>query len=129
VAGWAAVIFAVSSLSLGGGGLAIPDWLTHGGAYALLSVLTCRALAGGFALPLSWRAGMLSVLLSTAYGVSDEWHQSFVPQRDSSAADVAKDFGGAALAALVYWRLAARQFSERSLASEQRGGVHPHRGA
>jgi VanZ family protein len=49
--------------------------------------------------------------------VSDEWHQSFVPQRHSSAADVVKDFGGAALAALVYWRLAARRFPERSLAS------------
>jgi VanZ family protein len=117
VAGWAAVIFTLSSLSLGGGGLAIPDWLTHGGAYAVLALLTCRALAGGFPLPLSWGGSVLAVLICTAYGVSDEWHQSFVPQRHSSAADVVKDFGGAALAAAAYRWAAARRFSQASLSS------------
>jgi VanZ family protein len=108
VAVWAAVIFAVSSLSFGGGGPGVPDWITHGSSYALLSVLVCRALAGGFPLPLSWRGGILAVLLSTAYGISDEWHQSFVPARESSAADVLKDFAGAALGALAYVRATAR---------------------
>jgi VanZ family protein len=39
-------------------------------------------------------------LLATAYGVSDEYHQSFVPGRDASVRDVGSDFAGAALGAL-----------------------------
>jgi VanZ family protein len=109
VAAWAAVIFVLSSLSFGAGGPGLPDWLTHGAVYCVLSLLVCRALAGGFPLPLSWRAGALAVLLATAYGVSDEWHQSFIPERDSSTADVAKDFGGAVFGALAYGRAAAQR--------------------
>ena len=112
VAVWAAVIFAVSSLSFGGGGPGVPDWITHGSSYALLSVLVCRALAGGFPLPLSWRGGILAILLSTSYGISDEWHQSFVPNRSSDPADLAADaIGaamGAALATLILRRVGAR---------------------
>ena len=109
VAVWAALIFSVSSLSFGAGGPGVPDWITHGATYAVLSVLVCRALAGGFFRPLSWRGGMLAILLATAYGISDEWHQSFVPERDSSAADVVKDFGGALLGAVAYGRAAAQR--------------------
>jgi VanZ family protein len=101
---WAAVIFLSSSPMSAGGPPGVSDWITHGAAYAVLSLLVCRALAGGFPLPLSWRGGVLAVLLATAYGVSDEWHQSFVPHRHSSAGDVAKDFCGAALGAFLYRR-------------------------
>lgn len=104
VAAWAALIFLSSSPMSAGGPPGVPDWITHGAAYAVLSLLVCRALAGGFPLPLSWRGGVLAILLAAAYGVSDEWHQSFVPHRDSSAGDVAKDFGGAVLGALLYRR-------------------------
>ena len=117
VVAWAAVIFTLSSLSLGGGVGEVPDWLSHGSVYAILSVLLCRALAGGFGLLLSWRGALLAALISTAYGVSDEWHQAFVPQRHSTAADVAKDAAGSVLAALAYRLVGVR------------GGIHSRRGA
>jgi VanZ family protein len=104
-----AAIFTVSSFRFGGGGAGIPDWLSHGTVYLILCLLVCRAVAGGFPEPLSPSAAVLAVLLSSAYGVSDEWHQSFVPGRNPSAADVAKDFAGSALGALLYRRAAPRK--------------------
>lgn len=92
---WAAAIFAASSRSDPGALGRVPDWLTHGLAYATLSLLLCRALCGGFGAPVSWRTAALSIALATFYGVTDELHQSFVPGRDPSGADVAKDLLGA----------------------------------
>jgi VanZ family protein len=44
------------------------------------------------------------VALATAYGVTDEYHQSFVPGRQAEAADVLKDLGGAALFTFLRYR-------------------------
>lgn len=99
-------IFAASSSSGPGGGLAIPDWATHGAAYLVLAVLLGRALAAGRG-AFTARQALLAALLSAAYGVTDEYHQSFVPGRHPSAADVAKDLGGSVVGAALYRRLAA----------------------
>jgi len=106
---WMAVIFTASSLPFGGGGPGIPDWASHGTVYLILCGLICRALAGGFPAPLSAGSVVLAVALSTAHGVGDELHQAFVPGRDASAADVAKDFGGSLLGSLLYRRSAPRK--------------------
>jgi VanZ family protein len=103
--GWMAIIFYMSSLQHPApGDLAlIPDWISHPVVYAILALLLCRALAAGK--PLTLGAALLAVVFATLYGVSDEWHQSFVPLRDSSALDVVKDFAGAVLGAGAYVRL------------------------
>ena len=85
----------------------VPDWLTHGTAYLILSVLLCRGLAGGMR-PLRAAGAVLAVCLATVYGVSDEFHQSFVPGRDASVGDVLKDLGGASLGAWLFRRRGAR---------------------
>ncbi len=60
--------------------------------------------------PLGWwlargfGVGWLAVLVATAYGVSDEWHQSFVPGRMPSLADVGADAVGALLGAWAAMR-------------------------
>jgi VanZ family protein len=99
---WAAAIFGASSQSDIGPAALIPDWITHGIAFAILGLLTCRALAGGMGRPLSGRAFALAVALVTLYGVSDEYHQSFVPLRDPSLGDVAKDLGGALVGSALF---------------------------
>lgn len=48
---------------------------------------------------------LISILLAGIYGITDEIHQSFIPGRDASAADVAADFFGAILGALVAARM------------------------
>jgi len=111
VVAWMGVLFHASSQADVSGFGRFPDWLTHGAAYLVLSLLVCRALAGGVLLPLSARAAALAVVLCAAYGASDEYHQSFVPGRDASAGDVASDLGGAAIGAFVWRRGAgARSF-------------------
>ena len=102
---WMLVVFSFSSLSrLGPLGL-VPDWISHPLEYGLGAVLVCRALAGDLARPLPLRLAVAATMLVTAYGVSDEYHQSFVPGRDADPLDVVKDFAGATLAtaALRRW--------------------------
>jgi VanZ family protein len=73
------------------------DKLLHAGTYAGLAFLFWRALTGE---GLSWKAAaLIAVLLSSAYGVSDEYHQYFVPTRDANALDWLADTIGAAFAA------------------------------
>jgi VanZ family protein len=113
VLGWMAVIFYASSRSDTGALGRIPDWITHGTAYFILGALLGRALAGGFDRRLSPLAALLAVGLGTAWGLSDEWHQSFVPGRDASGWDVAKDLAGCSLAAAVHGLGLLRTRSER----------------
>jgi VanZ family protein len=77
--------------------------------YAILAVLTCRALAATSDRPLP-RATMLRALLYCAiYALIDEAHQTFVPSRTGSGIDVGVDIMGATVGALLlYWWRAAR---------------------
>jgi VanZ family protein len=108
VAVQAALIFRASSIpdlhGLPGG---IPDWFGHGLGYAILGGLLLRALAGGRRAGVTLKAAALAVLLAALYGVSDEWHQSFVPGRSPDAADLGADAIGATLAVAVGWALTA----------------------
>ncbi len=47
---------------------------------------------------------MLAVGVASAFGASDEWHQSFVPGRSAELADWVADTAGAACAAMFYVR-------------------------
>lgn len=85
-----------------------PDYWLHGGAYFVLALLSIRALARGLAEPGSGLALAGGAGISALYGLSDEWHQSFVPGREASLADVGFDFAGAVAGALVVagiWRM------------------------
>ena len=84
----------------------VPDYLSHSAAYLVLAVLWCRALASGG--EASLRTGLAAVLACTLYGVTDEWHQRYVPQRTAEVADVLKDVGGAVIGAALFHRLAPR---------------------
>ena len=77
----------------------VPDVSLHGLAYFGLTLLLIRALSGG-----RWRGVTLAtlvgaVVLAVAYGASDEWHQSFVPERHADWRDLRADAIGAVAAA------------------------------
>jgi VanZ family protein len=113
-----AAIFFVSSIARLPGAGTVPDWLSHGVAYGVGGVLIARALVpegAGLTLP----TAALAVLLATLYGVSDEYHQSFVPGRTAEAADVVKDAAGAALFVL------AERWRGLRAARPRAGEVHP----
>jgi VanZ family protein len=109
----AGVIFYASSRSLVGapGGIKVNDKLAHFCAYGLLASLVLRAFGGG-----GWRGAVAAVLIASAYGASDEWHQSFVPGRNSELADWVADTAGAALAVALYlWCAPYRRLLEAPL--------------
>ena len=103
-----ALIFAASSIpnltKLPGG---ISDKSGHSIGYALLAALLLRAFAGGRFAGVTWRSAGAAIVLATLYGVSDEFHQMFVPGRSSDRYDVVADSIGATIAAVGGWLAAA----------------------
>ena len=82
---------------------AVSDKVGHVALYFGLAALIARALAGGWFHPLTLRAALVVVVLSTLYGVTDEMHQMLVPPRSVELADLLADAAGsAAAAALMY---------------------------
>jgi VanZ family protein len=76
------------------------DKLLHLSEYGLLALLFARALVGE---GLGWLAAMVAAMLMTsAYGVTDEWHQSFVPLRSADVHDWFADTLGAVIGASIY---------------------------
>jgi VanZ family protein len=76
------------------------DKLLHVGEYAALAFLFRRALTGE---GVAWTMAVLgAVLLTSAYGATDEYHQLFVVLRDGNVHDWIADTIGATLGALIY---------------------------
>jgi len=106
-----AFIFGLSSVSntpdLPGGS----DKGLHAVLYAGLGALLIRALAGGLRRPITLAMALAATVIGGLYGVSDEFHQHFVPPRQVEALDVVADTIGAGTAAfaLFGWSTARRQ--------------------
>ncbi len=98
---WMAVTFYISHQSVVSIPLGAPDYVAHGVSYAGLGALIVRALAGGRLSAMSWRLVLLATLIGGVYGVSDEFHQSFIPGRDSSLSDIVADTVGVLVGASV----------------------------
>jgi VanZ family protein len=82
--------------------------LGHLTEYAILAMLLWRAFRRTFT---AVSKGMLAggiFFVSAAFAASDEFHQSFVPSRTSSAHDVMIDCIGAFVAVLLCWIFARR---------------------
>ena len=83
------------------------DKLFHAIVYAVLGGLYLalfRPGPAGYAAQARWLALGLAVL----YGISDEWHQSFVPGREPDVLDVLADGVGAAVGTLLLHLLVKR---------------------
>lgn len=93
-----AAIFALSSLSQPPSPPEVNDKTLHFAAYGGLGLVTLRAMAGGQGAGVTLGAAAAAWAVATAYGVSDEVHQRFVPGRTSDPADVLADALGAAAA-------------------------------
>ena len=105
-----AVVFWLSSLSVVPGAHYFWDKLLHMVGYAVLGVLALRAFHGGFE-HLRSKQTLYAALAVILWGISDEFHQSFVPGRDASSWDVVADALGFGFAALVFatvWSRSAR---------------------
>ena len=106
-----AMLFGFSSLSKLPSPGALSYYHVHIVAYAGLAALTARAAANGLH-RVSWTAVCVAVVISSLYGISDEYHQMFVPGRTFDVLDMAADafgsVGGACL--LRAWSIIRRRF-------------------
>jgi VanZ family protein len=99
---YAGVIFYFSSLSnplpQGLPSFNYMDLLLHSAEYLILSILLLRALLHYVAKqPFLW-----AILLASAYGITDEIHQLFVPGRVFAVSDMAANTFGASLILLYF---------------------------
>ena len=76
--------------------------LGHWGEYFILASLLMRALRNQFLSQSRSARWVYCVFLTTLYALSDEWHQSFVPSRTASLADVMIDSLGTICGALWF---------------------------
>lgn len=74
----------------------------HISEYAILAVLSYRALVNTFLAGRRVFAGVMVLLFCLLYAASDEFHQSFVPSRTASWRDVVIDLCGALFAVFIY---------------------------
>ena len=99
-----ALIFSVSSMSTPP---ALPkhtsDVVVHAIVYGVLGALMLRGFAHGRWCRITRRAAALSILASALYGVSDEFHQYFVPGRNAEVGDVVADAVGAFFGTGLIW--------------------------
>ena len=80
------------------------DKLLHIVEYAILGILFTRAIYN-HKFRSKKKLFILSILLTTLYGISDEFHQYFVPYRTSDIIDVFADISGGIIGSLIYiWR-------------------------
>lgn len=78
--------------------------------YGLLGALALRAFARASWAQVSAASGWRAVLFSSIYGVTDEFHQSFVANRTPSFGDWIADTAGALVAVLLgIWAASLRR--------------------
>ena len=105
-----AIIFALSSrshLPELDGGRDVQSILGHFTVYAALGASLTVLFRS-----LGWRAGkaaVAAIAAATLYGLTDEFHQSFVPNRDPDPFDLLVDFLGAAVGIAAIMALAGRR--------------------
>ena len=110
---WMAVIFVLSTEHFSAARTPIaPDTVrfllrkvAHWTEYFILAFLFMRALNVSSDKLISKRHIVLSVIVATVYAVTDEWHQSFVPNREAKISDVAIDAVGACCGTWVWSRV------------------------
>jgi VanZ family protein len=73
----------------------VPDYVLHALGYSALYLLLFWAVHEGFRVRDGRGGYWLPAFLTVLYGISDEFHQSFIPARQSTVSDVMADAAGA----------------------------------
>jgi VanZ family protein len=113
---YCALIFALSSVSvvpaLPGG---MSDKTAHAILYSGFGLLVARAVAGGLDRPVNLRVFVEVLACAALYGLSDEFHQLFVPGREFDLKDVAADVAGGGIGSGLLWLWSVLRRSRHAL--------------
>ena len=92
----------IGSLQLPDFGFDLMDKVTHFFVFGILAILTARGLRKAKNRLIQEHYLLFTSLMCIIYGASDEFHQYFVPGRDSSWGDLIADTLGVIVLGLVY---------------------------
>jgi VanZ family protein len=81
----------------------VNDKVLHVTLYLGLGVLLTRALSNGFTRRVTVLTALLVAVCAMLYGISDEFHQSFVPPRQVDVFDLVADTIGGAIAGFGFY--------------------------
>lgn len=81
------------------------DKLAHGAVYGFLAAATIFAFSVRYRQQNRRVVQVVTTFFCLCYGVSDEFHQAFVPGRSTSGLDLLADVGGALLVCLLWAEL------------------------
>ena len=119
VAAFMAVIFAFSGTS-SPPSVGVNDKTGHFVGYGTLGAFAVRATAGGMLNGVTGGSAIAAWAMATAYGVTDEYHQSFVPGRTPDVGDVLADAVGAGASIATAWAFGIIARSRRSSGASPR---------
>ena len=83
----------------------VSDKVLHAVEYGILALLCYRAFRWAAGPAVARQAVVLAILTASAYGITDEAHQLFVPFRESSWLDWLADTIGAVIGAVSWWSI------------------------
>lgn len=113
---YSGIIFFMSSLSKGP--VTLPahhfDKVVHCVEYGLLGLLVTWALIRSCPTMKPWQWVLIASLLCSLYGITDEFHQSFVPNREADLLDWVADSCGGFFGAFVMMKAWKRQSRMKS---------------
>ncbi len=89
------------------------DKVLHAVAYSTLAATVLFAVPGRVYDRNPWKMSLLVVLFCLAYGISDEFHQSFIPNRSPSVLDLIADTAGASFMVFLWPQVIQRMVSIR----------------
>lgn len=120
---WALVIFGASSIPSSGlpSNLGALSYVAHFCEYFILGVLITLAVDTPRR-PL-WKTALIALVIASAYGATDEFHQMFVEGRTTDVLDWLTDTVGALLGSVAtIWVISARKVkASRQKDAETRG--------
>jgi len=79
------------------------DKSLHALTYLGLAILVVRAVVGGLPRRIDRSAAAIAIVLTTAYGATDEVHQMFVQGRTADVFDLLADASGAIAGTAACW--------------------------
>ncbi len=105
VISWAILIFLLSSISRFPKQLEpvfSVDKLAHTIEYAIFGFLLARGFYNSLEIKFKKFFRILAIICVIVYGITDEWHQSFVPFRTASPVDLLYDGIGGMIGQILY---------------------------
>lgn len=100
------LVWGLSSIPKSAPVLIVPmqDKVIHLVEYAILAILYCYSITRTRSRWNKTAVFLLSVLLAALWGAIDEWHQSFVPNRNPDIVDALADALGALIGCSVFFK-------------------------